>query len=39
LNISEGQVNASNDPIIVSILSLSVSGYKQSDAAPIGTGG
>jgi hypothetical protein len=39
LNIAEGQVNASNDPIIVSILSLTVSGFKQSDTAPTGTGG
>lgn len=37
LNISEGQVNASNDPIIVSILSLSVSGFKQSDTEPTTT--
>ena len=39
LNISEGQVAANGDPIIVSVLSLSVSGYKQSDTAPTGTGG
>jgi hypothetical protein len=37
LNIAEGQVNASNDPIIVSILSLTVSGFKQSDTAPAST--
>lgn len=36
LNISEGQVSASGDPIIVSIISLSVSGFKQSDTAPSG---
>jgi hypothetical protein len=34
LNISEGQVAANGDPVIVSILSLSVSGFKQSDTAP-----
>jgi hypothetical protein len=34
LNIAEGQVNASNDPLIISILSLTVSGFKQSDSAP-----
>ena len=39
LSISEGQVAENNDPIIVSTLSLTVSGYKQSDAAPISTGG
>jgi hypothetical protein len=39
LNIAEGQVNASNDPIIVSILSLTVSGFKQSDAAPTTSSG
>jgi hypothetical protein len=37
LNISEGQVAANNDPIVVSILSLSVSGFKQSDAEPTTT--
>lgn len=37
LNISEGQVDANNAPIIVSILSLSVSGFKQSDTAPTTT--
>jgi hypothetical protein len=39
LNISEGQVAANGDPVVVSILSLSVSGYKQSDTAPTDTGG
>jgi hypothetical protein len=39
LNISEGQVAANGDPVVVSILSLSVSGYKQSDTPPTGTGG
>jgi hypothetical protein len=34
LNIAEGQVAANGDPIIVSILSLTVSGFKQSDTAP-----
>lgn len=38
LNIAEGQVNASNDPIIVSILSMTVSGFKQSDAEPTNSG-
>jgi hypothetical protein len=36
LNISEGQVAANGDPIIVNIISLSVSGFKQSDTAPSG---
>jgi hypothetical protein len=36
LNIAEGLVNASNDPVIVSILSLTVSGFKQSNTAPAG---
>ncbi len=43
LNIAEGQVSANGDPVIVSILSLAVSGFKQSDTAPtsttVGTGG
>jgi hypothetical protein len=40
LNVSQGKVDrTTNDLIIVDILSLTVSGYKQSDAAPIGTGG
>jgi hypothetical protein len=39
LNVAEGQVSASGDPIIVSILSLTVSGFKQSDTAPTSTGG
>jgi hypothetical protein len=39
LNVSEGQVSANGDPIIVSILSLTVSGFKQSDTAPTSTGG
>ena len=39
LNISEGQVNANNEPIIVSILLLTVSGFKQSDAQPTTSGG
>jgi hypothetical protein len=39
LNISEGQVAANGDPIIVSIISLSVSGFKQSDTAPTTSGG
>ena len=40
LNISQGLVNgATFDPIIADILSLTVSGYKQSDTAPTGTGG
>jgi hypothetical protein len=37
LNISEGHVAANGDPIIVSIVSLSVSGFKQSDTAPTTT--
>lgn len=37
LNVSQGQVAANGDPIIVSIISLSVSGFKQSDTAPTGT--
>ena len=37
LNIAEGQVGANGDPIIVSILSLTVSGFKQSDTAPTST--
>lgn len=39
INIAQGQVDANNDPVIVDILSLTVSGYKQSDTAPVGTGG
>jgi hypothetical protein len=40
LNVSQGKVDrTTNDLIIVSILSLSVSGYKQSDSAPTSTGG
>jgi hypothetical protein len=39
LNISQGEVAANGDPVLVDILSLTVSGYKQSDAAPTGTGG
>jgi len=39
LNISQGGVAANGDPVIVDVLSLTVSGYKQSDAAPTGTGG
>jgi len=40
INISHGQVNGSTlAPVIVDILSLTVSGYKQSDTAPTGTGG
>ena len=40
LNISQGLVNgATFDPIIADILSLTVSGYKQSDAAPTTVGG
>lgn len=38
LNISEGQVAANGDPVIVSIISLSVSGFKQSDTAPTSSG-
>jgi hypothetical protein len=37
LNIAEGQVSANGDPIIVSILSLTVSGFKQSNTAPTST--
>jgi hypothetical protein len=37
LNIAEGQVAANGDPVIVSILSLTVSGFKQSDTAPAST--
>ena len=37
LNVSEGQVAASGDPVIVSIITLSVSGFKQSDTAPTST--
>lgn len=33
LNIAQGQVAANGDPVIVSIVSLSVSGFKQSDTA------
>ena len=40
INISHGEVSANTlAPIIVDIHSLTVSGYKQSDAAPTGTGG
>ncbi|HSV63969.1 MAG TPA: hypothetical protein VLH83_11550 [Chthoniobacterales bacterium] len=39
LNIAQGHVAANGDPVIVDILSLTVSGYKQSDTAPTGTGG
>lgn len=39
LNIAQGHVAANGDPVIVDILSLTVSGYKQSDVAPTGTGG
>ena len=39
LNISQGGVAANGDPVIIDVLSLTVSGYKQSDAAPTGTGG
>jgi len=40
LSVSQGAVNTSTGaPIITDILSLTVSGYKQSDAAPTGTGG
>jgi hypothetical protein len=39
LNIAEGQVAANGDPIIVSILSLTVSGFKQSDTAATTSGG
>ena len=39
LNISQGGVAANGDPVIVDVLSLTVSGYKQSDAAPTSTGG
>jgi hypothetical protein len=39
LNISQGGVAANGDPVIVDILSLTVSGYKQSDVAPTSTGG
>ncbi len=34
LSISQGQVNANGDPVINSILSLVVSGVKQSNTAP-----
>ena len=37
LNIAEGQVSSNGDPIIVSILSLAVSGFKQSNTAPTST--
>jgi hypothetical protein len=39
LNVAQGRVAANGDPVIVEILSLTVSGYKQSDTAPTGTGG
>jgi hypothetical protein len=39
LNIAQGHVAANGDPVIVDILSLTVSGYKQSNTAPTGTGG
>jgi hypothetical protein len=39
LNISQGEIAANGDPVVVSILSLSVSGFKQSDSAPTTTGG
>jgi hypothetical protein len=39
LNVAQGQIAANGDPVIADILSLTVSGYKQSDTAPTGTGG
>lgn len=37
LNISQGHVAANGDPVIVSILSLTVSGFKQSETPPTST--
>ena len=37
MNISEGQIAANGDPVIVKILTLTVSGFKQSDAEPTST--
>jgi hypothetical protein len=39
MNISEGQIAANGDPVIVKILTLTVSGFKQSDTEPTSTGG
>jgi hypothetical protein len=39
LSISQGEVAANGDPVVVDILSLTVSGYKQSDTAPTSIGG